>query len=74
MQLTVDTHGNTGLANPHACSKRVLFSPKLASQVNCKEMEPYESRQQIEFLTFNLQHLSLKCDQPSGELSVLVCL
>lgn len=27
-------------------------------------MEPYESWQQIEFLAFNLQHLSLECDQP----------
>lgn len=34
-------------------------------------MEPYESWEQIEFLTFNLQHLSLESDQPCGELSIL---
>lgn len=34
-------------------------------------MEPYESWQQIEFLTFNLQHLSLESDQPCSELSIL---
>lgn len=34
-------------------------------------MEPYESWQQIEFLTFNLQHLSLESDQPCGKLSIL---